>query len=102
MTTPNKPQKNPGDHRGALLGPKRAQASRQGDQFIQLRPSLQARELIVLNAVSTLPTECHTPTAAVLELMRRDLGIPYSTLAAIIRRLERKGALRLGRVKPLP
>jgi DNA-binding MarR family transcriptional regulator len=38
----------------------------------------------------------------VLELMRRDLGIPYSTLAAIIRRLERKGALRLGRVKPLP
>jgi DNA-binding transcriptional ArsR family regulator len=70
------------------------------NQFIQLRPALHGREVDVLKAVAALPAEIRTPSAAASELVRRGIGIPYSTVGSILRRLERKGALRLGRVKP--
>jgi len=69
------------------------------NQFIQLRPILHGREADVLKAVADLPVEIRTPTAAASELVRRGIDIPYSTLGSILRRLERKGALHLGRVK---
>ena len=69
------------------------------NQFIQLRPTLHGRETDVLKAVAELPAEIRTPKAAATELVRRGIGIPYSSLCEILRRLERKGALRLGRVK---
>jgi hypothetical protein len=69
------------------------------NQFIQLRPTLHGRETDVLKAVATLPPEIRTPQATATELVRRGIGIPYSTLCSILRRLEQKGALRLGRVK---
>jgi hypothetical protein len=69
------------------------------NQFIQLRPALHGREADVLKAVTALPAEIRTPSAAATELVRRGIGIPYSTLGSILRRLERKGALRMGRVK---
>lgn len=69
------------------------------NQFIQLRPALNAREADVLKAVAALPAEIRTPTAAASELVRKGIDIPYSTLGSILRRLERKGALHLGRVK---
>jgi hypothetical protein len=70
------------------------------NQFIQLRPTLHGREADVLKAVTDLPAEIRTPKAAASELVRRGIDIPYSTLGSILRRLERKGALHLGRVKP--
>jgi len=68
-------------------------------QFVQLSraPALRPRELAVLNAFARLPAECRTPSAAVLELMRQGLDMPHSTLAQILRRLERNGVIRLDR-----
>lgn len=70
------------------------------NQFIQLRPTLHGRETDVLKAVAALPVETRTPKAAATELVRSGIGIPYSSLCEILRRLERKGALRLRRVRP--
>jgi hypothetical protein len=69
------------------------------NQFIQLRPLLREREMLVLNAIYALPAEARTPTAAAVALVRSGIEIPYSTLCAILRRLERKGAIALGRRK---
>jgi|GEM_PF-6645885 len=89
--------------RNAAAGNPRAVGELQGPgpehQFIRLRPALRARELTVMNAVAALPAECRTPTAAATALMLGGIGIPYSSLASILRRLERKGAIQLGRVK---
>jgi len=71
------------------------------NQFVHLRPTtLRKRELTVLNAVSALPREIHTPTAVASALVRQGIDIPYSSLVAIMRRLERKGAMRLERKRP--
>lgn len=67
------------------------------NQFIHLRPVLHGRELLVLDAVCALPAECRTPSAVATALVRQGIGIPYSTLGAILRRLERKNVLRLDR-----
>lgn len=69
------------------------------NQFIHLRPVLHERELLVLNAVLALPADCRTPSAVASALVRQGIGIPYSTIGAILRRLERKGALTLNRIK---
>lgn len=68
-------------------------------QFIRLRPPLKGRELTVLDAVARLPVEYRTPTAAATRMTLDGIGIPFSTLCAILRRLEHKGALRLGRAR---
>lgn len=77
-----------------------SRAGRQAQgQFIQLRlaPALQKREQEILDAFSKLPAEFRTPSAAVLELMRKGLDVPHSTLSQILRRLERRGAIHLDR-----
>ncbi|AMM24449.1 hypothetical protein [Variovorax sp. PAMC 28711] len=61
------------------------------------KPATHARELAVLNAVAALPAESRTPSAAVTALLRQGFDIPYSTLAQMLRRLERQGAIRLER-----
>lgn len=63
-------------------------------------PSLRARELTVLNAVSRLPPESLTPAAAMAALLRQGLALPPSTIAQILLRLERKGVLQLRRKRP--
>lgn len=68
-------------------------------QFIQLRPALKGSELTVLDAVARLPAQYRTPTAAAVRMTLDGIGIPFSTLCSILRRLEHKGALRLGRAK---
>jgi len=67
------------------------------NQFVHLRPTLRKRELTVLSAVSALPQEIRSPTAVATALVRQGIDIPYSSLVAIMRRLERKGAIRLER-----
>ncbi len=64
------------------------------------RPAPHEREQAVLNAVAALPAESRTPSAAVAALLRQGFDIPYSTLAQMLRRLERQGAIHLGRKKP--
>ncbi len=64
---------------------------------VPAKPATHARELAVLNAVAALPVESRTPSAAVAALLRQGLDIPYSTLAQMLRRLERQGAIRLAR-----
>ena len=61
---------------------------------------LQKRELEVLNAFSRLPEECRAPSAAVLGILRQGVDIPHSSLAQILRRLERRGVIRLPRKRP--
>jgi len=97
MTTSMRRRKVSADNEGAV--PQR-RGPGPADQFIHLRPALTEREITVLNAVAALPETCRTPTAAATALMLADIGIPYSSVAAILRRLEHKGALRLDRVKP--
>src|SRR4051812_33445613 len=60
------------------------------NQFVHLRPTLRKRELTVLSAVSALPEEIRTPTAVATTLVRQGIDIPYSSLVAIMRRLEHK------------
>ena len=67
------------------------------EQRVQSIPASQSREQVVLNAVCTLPAESLTPSAAVNALLRQGLDIPHSTLSQILRRLERRGVIRLGR-----
>jgi hypothetical protein len=69
----------------------------QHQRLVELRPASRRREQAVLDAVSALPAESLTPSAAVTALLRQGLDIPHSTLAQILRRLERKGVIRLGR-----
>jgi hypothetical protein len=96
MTPSNRRREVAGDIRDAVRGVKGPGPQ---NQFIHLRAPLNARELIVLKAVSGLPEKCRTPKAAATALMLGGIGIPYSSLAAILRRLERKGAIRLGRIR---
>ena len=63
------------------------------------RPALPAREAAVLHAISALPAESRTPSAAVAALLRQGFDMPYSTLAEMLRRLERRGAIQLARKK---
>ena len=70
------------------------------EQPLRLRSAMQKREAAVLDAVASLPAESLTPNAAVTALLRQGLDIPHSTLAQILRKLERKGAIRLGRKRP--
>lgn len=69
-------------------------------QFIHLRPALQGRESLVLDAVLALPPDCRTPSVVASALARQSIGIPYSSICATLRRLERKCALTLNRVRP--
>lgn len=88
--------------RTAVDVPRKRLGSAQPDptpQFIRLRAPLKGRELTVLDAVARLPPQYRTPTAAATQMTLDGIGIPFSTLCAILRRLEHKGALRLGRVK---
>lgn len=88
--------------RTAVDVPKKRLGSTQPDptpQFVRLRPPLTGRELIVLDAVAKMPAQFRTPTAAATRMTLDGIGIPFSTLCAILRRLERKGALRLERVR---
>ena len=94
MTIPSKRLSASADNRSNVLALKGPGPE---NQFVQLRPTLRKRELAVLSAVSELPTASRTPTAAATALVRQGIDIPYSSLAAILRRLERKGAIRLER-----
>lgn len=67
------------------------------DPIVEKRGRQQQRELAVLKAVATLPAACQTPNAAVFEILRQGIDIPHSTLAQILRRLERRGEISLAR-----
>lgn len=61
------------------------------------QPAPRPRELTVLLALHALPEDTWTPNAAASALIRSGIDIPYSTLAGILRRLERRGTIQLQR-----
>jgi hypothetical protein len=94
MSTLKKRRKLGADNFGEM-----AKASGSESQFVQAGPAvvLRKRDQEILSAVSKLPEECRTPSTAVVELIRRGIDIPHSTLAQILRRLESRGLIHLDR-----
>lgn len=79
------------------MGPRPGPAARSRRRLPAVAMPLSPRESRVLEAARALPPESLTPSAAMVALVRQGLDLSPSTIAYVLKCLERKGALHLAR-----